>query len=583
MFLGRIKTAARNIPQTVNQLTEYNICLILFIAALTLRLIGIKYGYWHGDERVNEAAKVLTGQLVPDQHFYPPLFNYLVALAYAGMYAIGRVIPFWHDASEFRALYFTDPTVFYISARFITAIMSAFIAPLFYLIARELNLGRWPSLLTAALAIFLPVSVLLAHVAKSDVPLATMTIAVLYCLLLKYRNPRSLGLDAALGLAVSLAFSFKQSFLFPAIPLAAWHIYWLSSTLTRVELLRSLAVSFIVCVGSWIILNIGIILDLEDFLAYQKIQAKMSVRSSPFFGGALVWADLATDAAKGVTLISVLLFFAFPIFLTTRLWRSTAKLPLGCFWAAVVVASLIVIATTGERQHEGLWLPYFTAMQLFVGLLLAMLVNSSNRALRFSGIGLFILALLSSTSGVFKVLDQALAKPITDDVAQFVRENYSERKIVTSFDIRIPQRKEAQELEFARAQRLAEKYKIELPPRSNENIVKYSREDSIFHVFLPTTMFGLEHATDETLDGTVKPYAWPLQEEEWKLDHWLGSGFDIFIIRGFEYWRDQQNAPLIRNFFIEMEHRCALTRHYQSRKDLYLESRVAIFDCARGP
>lgn len=583
MFLGRIKFAARNISQTADRFTEYQICLILFVAALIVRIIGIHYGYWHGDERVNEAAKVLTGQLVPDQHFYPPLFNYLVAMAYAGMYAIGRVIPFWHDASEFRALYFADPTVFYIGARVVTAIMSALIAPLFYLIARELNLERLPSLFAAALAIFLPVSVLLAHVAKSDVPLATMTIAVLYCLLLKFRNPRSLVLDAALGLAVSLAFSFKQSFLFLAIPLAAWHIYWLSFTLARVELLRSLAVSFIVFLGSWIILNIGIILDLQDFLTYQMIQAKMSVRSSPSFGGAVVWAELATDAAKGVTLIPVLLFFMFPVFLATRFCRATAKLPLGCFWAAIVVASLVVIATTGERQHEGLWLPYFTAMQLFVGLLLAMLVSSSNRALKFSGIGLLVCVLLSSAFGVFKVLDQALAKPITDDVAQFVRENYSERKIVTSFDIKIPQRKEAQQFELARAQRLATKYKIELPPKSNENIVKYSREDSLFHIFLPTTMFGLEHATDETLDGIVKPYAWPLQQEEWKLDYWLASGFDVFIIRGFEYWRDQQNAPLIRNFFIEMERRCALTRHYQSRKDLYLESRVVIFDCARRP
>ena len=78
---------ALNIKKT---LTTQQLMLLMFIVAVLFRSIGINYGYWHGDERVNDAAKVLTGQLVPGQHFYPPLWNYINAVAYAIVYIVGR-------------------------------------------------------------------------------------------------------------------------------------------------------------------------------------------------------------------------------------------------------------------------------------------------------------------------------------------------------------------------------------------------------------------------------------------------------------------------------------------------------------
>ena len=64
--------------------------LVLFTVAFLLRAVGADYGYFHGDERINEAAKVLTGQLVPEQHFYPPLINYLNAIGLAGLFGLGQ-------------------------------------------------------------------------------------------------------------------------------------------------------------------------------------------------------------------------------------------------------------------------------------------------------------------------------------------------------------------------------------------------------------------------------------------------------------------------------------------------------------
>ena len=39
--------------------------LVLFTVAFLLRAVGADYGYFHGDERINEAAKVLTGHFQP--------------------------------------------------------------------------------------------------------------------------------------------------------------------------------------------------------------------------------------------------------------------------------------------------------------------------------------------------------------------------------------------------------------------------------------------------------------------------------------------------------------------------------------
>jgi hypothetical protein len=92
--------------------TEAWIFLALFAVALGLRLIGLDYGYFHGDERVNDAAKVLAGQLVPGQHFYPPFINYLNAVALVALFPVGLLSGWWEGAGDFRAAYFIDPTPF---------------------------------------------------------------------------------------------------------------------------------------------------------------------------------------------------------------------------------------------------------------------------------------------------------------------------------------------------------------------------------------------------------------------------------------------------------------------------------------
>ena len=61
-----------NLPIKAVPKMDWGILFLLFFVAWGLRVIGLDWGYLHGDERVNQAAKVLAGELIPDQHFYPP-------------------------------------------------------------------------------------------------------------------------------------------------------------------------------------------------------------------------------------------------------------------------------------------------------------------------------------------------------------------------------------------------------------------------------------------------------------------------------------------------------------------------------
>ena len=387
-----LQRISKSIDSNIASSNTVPICLVLFVFALTLRVTGIHYGYWNGDERVNDAAKALTGQLVPGQHFYPPLFNYILAVAFSALYAIGRLIPVWNDTAEFRNQYFADPTAFYLTARFVTACMGAAVAPLFYLISREVGVRRGPAIAAGIVAAMIPINVLLSHIAKSDVPLATMLVAIF--------------------------------FVFLALPLAAWHVYWLAGHYERTALVRSLALSAVAFAVSWALFNIGIVLDFNEFLAYQAIQAQMSIRESgSTLMGMSTWLSIASDIGNGITPVGVLLYFVFPVLLLSGRveMQEHHKRHLLAMWASLLFAMIVIVCLTGSRQPPGLWLPAFTGMALFAALTVVLLINLREGPLRIAGIAGLVGLLAWTAYGDGVVLRQALAKPVKSRVSELIK------------------------------------------------------------------------------------------------------------------------------------------------------------------
>ncbi|MEC7965926.1 MAG: phospholipid carrier-dependent glycosyltransferase [Pseudomonadota bacterium] len=563
--------------------TEALTCLALFLLALGLRLTGLDYGYFHGDERVNDAAKVLTGQLIPGQHFYPPFINYLNAVALVVLFAVGLVAGWWDSAGAFRDQYFADPTAFYLATRAMTALWGAGLAVLFFLAARQLRLTQRSAIAIGLLGAFFPLAVFMSHISKGDAGLATAMMACIWAMLMRMDDPRHGRWDLILGLSVTLALSFKHSAIFVLLPMGLGWLVLLAQQEGTGAALKSFARVFLLTVGLWPIFNIGVLLDFQNFLEYQRIQSVMSVQG----GTSGHWAGITTliarsfDTAFGMTAVMASAAILCPILILTAP-RLSQKGSLLVIWLALTIGTLATAWITGSRQPEHLWIANF-AGYLFVGAVaLAAYVESGPRLSQYLAASWLAAGLGLSIWGSVIVLTQATAMPVQVALDHYLAENHADRRILTAVAHRIPQQKEAQAVELQRIERLASKYKIDAPEVAEDRIIHTSAEGALFYVHMPVVMFGLE-SVDEGQEGySVKAHTWPLQAEEWQRAYWLDQGFSLFVVEDFANYAHHVAPEIRRQFLQALDRDCAELRRFDPSKPLFLEREVRVYDCGAG-
>ena len=429
--------------------------------------------------------------------------------------------------------------------------------------------------------VVIPVMVYLSHIAKSDVPLATTALAIYWLIIEKHKKPDNKSLDWILGFSLALALSFKHSYLFIFIPLALGYFfleyfrgYFINTIYTSIRCL-------LVAIPTWCILNVGILLDIENFIDYQKIQAHMSVRTNENYSDAVyTWLNLSNHYSYGITAISTLLFLLFPVYLNSKYSTLKYRSILNVIWVALFFSILIVVGLSGTRQHSGLWLPYFVSMQLFAILVVAGLVQSKNRIRNIFGNVLFACLVAYSLFGCFRIWQQALAEPNNRLVAKYIEDNYSDKKILTAVDFPLTQHPDAVQADRKRHYSLAEKYNVEMPKESPYRKAPQPTSKKYMFRRMPGVMYGLEQIDDTSLGDSIKPYAWPIQKSEWILDYWLNQGFSVFVISDFDYFCCQIPAPAVREFSVELDNRCEVSRTFLSNKNFFLEREVSVFYCA---
>lgn len=554
---------------------EAALLLTLFAAAFAVRIIGVDYGYFHGDERVNDAAKVLTGQLVPGQHFYPPLLNYLNGIAFGVLYAGGRLLGVWSDTGAFRAQYFADPTVFHVTARLVTAALGALLAPLFYLAARGLRLPVWPAIAAGILGALLPIAVYQSHIAKGDVPLASAAVLFLVLLLARQRGGTGVWSDLALGAAAAVALSFKHSFLFLLLPLVLVHGVLLARAEGAAATARSFALSLGAVVVIWPVLNIGILLDWQNFITYQRIQSVMSVVGGSYPEAVALWAGSGFSSVLGLGPVGFAVALLFPVYLASPLCRLPQRALLACIWAALIVSVLVTLLLVGTRQPEHLWLPQAAGFALLAALALADVMRRNVAA-----VGLWALAVGFCGFGATVVSRQALAEPNRTDLQALLLERYADRRILTGIRLFLPQATEAFAMDQARLERLAAKYGVALPERAPERVAAADNGAALFYRRIPEVMYGLQNATDEELKGLVQAHAWPPQAEDWSLDAWLAQGFDVVVASDVDHALNDTQSRMLHAFWSDVAARCTIAAEIAPRKPLFLERRLTVFDCA---
>ncbi|MEQ5872682.1 phospholipid carrier-dependent glycosyltransferase [Sagittula sp. NFXS13] len=555
--------------------------MILFAIAFVLRALGVDYGYFHGDERINDAAKVLTGELAPGQHFYPPLINYVNAGAFVGLFATGVGLGWWDSIGAFRAQYFIDPTVFYVTARLVTAVFGALLAPVCYWTARRVGLSYRGALVVGLLGALFPLGVYLSHIAKGDVAMATFTVAACAAAIARRDTMRPTRWDILFGVMVVLALSFKQSAVFILAPLAFGHIALLANgeggRASGGAFLRGIVTVLIF----WPILNIGTLLDFSTFLEYQHIQSVMSVRGvDQPLSGAQTLATRAPLLVLGLNPLLMVVTVILPVLVLLPICKLHHKGLLLVIWGALMIGTLAVAFMAGPRQPEHLWIANFAGFALLATLALVGLFEGSGGPSRsLAGLGL-ALTLAMSLWGAALPVGQALSEPIWKKTDALLRNQFFDARALTMVETAIPITREVQQRQFARWDRLAAKYDVTMPDMAPERIVEVSAPNSQFIMPMPSAMYGLEHVDEDAEGYEVQAHTWPLQPEEWQLDYWLDQDFEVFLVKDLDHQLNQSEAPLMRAFFAEVVDRCTLIETFDPNKPLYLERVVSVFQCS---
>lgn len=547
--------------------------MALLLIGWLLRLVGVAGVSAVLDEHINQAVRLLSGDLVPRSHYYPQLTNYLNAAACGALFILGRLFGFFSGLGDFRDQYFTNDFPFFLAGRTLQAGIGALIGPIAYLTARHLGHARRVSWLAGVLMAFSAVSVWFGHFAKPQNGMSTSVIGALAFAIVYLDRPGRRGAALGLGFAsgVGVAFMHSGVFLLGPIGVLAAIIALTDARYERSAVLRDIAQAVGLGVITWVALFFPNLLFISEFIDYQVIQAKMSLRqSSPALFMQYAF-PVGASFTQGLSPIGLLLV---PLGLVSSPHRSLK-------WTGFALGTLTVLLAyrLGARVEPQLLMPFVLTLLLLAYLGFAALRASASlwrRGLGTVGLGGLV---LSQCLGTAMVLKTALATPAAGQLASVVRAHATPKTKVLVPDLRtiaLRQDAEAARNADARHRRLAEKYGVELPPRADRGA---AAGRAGYHLTeIPWVIGGLEFTKPEEVE-VVLPYSWPVQYEEWTLDHWLAQDFELVVLWEIDAFLEGPVPDYYKAFYREILDACEPILDIQPHRKLFYDFSYRVLSC----
>ena len=553
----------------------------VYFVGIFVRAAGVSWGGKNMDEFINKAVRLLSGELQPADFFYPQLTSIVSAIACGMMFVFGRFLGVIDSIHEFQELYFTSDDAFRVAARLAHSSLAALVGPISFLTARHLGFRRSVSLVIGLCVSITPASVWFSHFAKpqngmSMAFLAATAFAVAYLTDLDRRR-----LAAGIGISAGVAVAFMQSAVLPLIPLGIATVLG-GATDPRVrpqKVYSDAGIALAFAVPTWALFSILDLLYLSSFIEYQILQSQLSLRSGGSITKLISHAlPAAASITQGLGPVGVLLVPAAAALSRIRSiqWLSVA----------LMLGGLLLAWSVGDRVMPRLFLPYTLSLTLLSCLSYASLTREHNVIYaRIGWIGLIGL-LASNMWGSQAVMRQALSTPASKLVGGELRKIVTPKGPLTmSAEINhsgLPPSQAAIDMMYARHLRLAEKYNIEMPERS-ENRRNFLKDKGGYPVIeTPWVIGGLEYTKPEDVK-VVKPYAWPVQYEEWKLDYWLDKGVMVYVLRELEHNLSDVAPKYSAEFHQEIVDRCKRVAYINPERPLFFEREYFIFDCRQEP
>jgi len=214
------------LKRLLDRLAENRALLVILLLALSVRLWGISFGLpdiEHGDESevVNHAVRFGSGDLNPHRFQYGSLFQYLLFICYGLYFLISYAAGTADSVHRFAVNFVQDPTVFYLIARSLSAVLGTATVAVTYLMGKTLK-NRETGL---AAALFLAASFTPAvhsHYCTVDIAATFLFSASVYASLRIFQQD-GFRQYAAAGLLAGLAFATKFNGIIAAVTLLAAH------------------------------------------------------------------------------------------------------------------------------------------------------------------------------------------------------------------------------------------------------------------------------------------------------------------------------------------------------------------------
>ena len=138
----------KSLEQYQKSVSRYSriILISILVIGFLIRLYGINWGLPYLYDPDEPIFVQLAGNILADRNLNPHWFGapattiiYMLAGLYTLIFLMGRGLGIFASSEDFAALYFQDPTIFYLSGRLISAVFGIATIVIIYLIGTRIG------------------------------------------------------------------------------------------------------------------------------------------------------------------------------------------------------------------------------------------------------------------------------------------------------------------------------------------------------------------------------------------------------------------------------------------------------------
>ncbi len=291
--------------------------MVILVSACVLRVCGIWYGLpsvYNSDEPFNVVNALAYGakqSLEPTYHVYPALYSYVLLGVYGLYYGAGLLAGNFSGPIDFGSTYFIDASGFYLTGRFLSAVVGVATVWLVFVIGRRF-FSRQTGYCAAALLTFSYAHTDLSHWILPEALLALLCSWALFQIL-RFHDQPSWQAGAMAGILAGLAISTKYNAGFLILPLILTSCF---SAMRPTAILRSVCLNLVAVAcgffaGSpyWLLSFASYWADLKYTLGHVSSGMVGHIAALP--GVWPLWELVFNDWTVGLLLVSGVFFALF--------------------------------------------------------------------------------------------------------------------------------------------------------------------------------------------------------------------------------------------------------------------------------